>query len=708
MKKAIVILIVLCSFVLRSEEAFIAKSELIAGRFCQISAELRASVYFSRNRPKTKARGTSATLEDTLVRELKECQAIIDISDFNLPTSGNGVIMEIINRHPELFYVDSGFSYAYNPRTGMITSVRPEYICTDKTAIARMQAEIDEATENALEFVPENASELEAALALHDFLDTHCEYAENLAGTHIRNIYGALVEREAVCAGYAVAYSYLLGKVGIESDYVGSDPMNHAWNMIKVNGKSYHVDVTWDDPVFSGVRHRNYAGHENFLLDDEGISTTGHYAWDKAFSAGDSFYNDFFWKEVERTIPCRDGYAYVVDSQGKLEVYNLETGLRETGGLTVEDGWNYSNPFILGNYLLFNSSTKIFAYDFVTGRQGQVAFSYPASEGKIYGLHQENYGQIQAHVTSNYRRVEGKYYDIEIALPVIGVSLNPASAEMIAGGDTLALKATVLPRQARNQLVSWKSSDPYVARVSSDGVVTAVAPGTANITVTTDDGEFKAVCSVTVIAPVTGVSLDHTSAELAFGGTPLTLRATLRPSNATNRRIYWKSSKPSVATVDEKGVVTAVAAGETVITVTTDDGNYSAECTITVKVLKNVIVLTSGWNLVAFQQLPLSMAELAGVVFFECRKEGTVRTDSVALNKAYWIFSPSPRSLSFTVPPDSEEIPDSDDTRGFTGVSGKAPEWDLEQMHVYGWKDQEFFRITDQAQIVSGCGYGIE
>ena len=81
--------------------------------------------------------------------------------------------------------------------------------------------------------------------------------------------------------------------------------------------------------------------------------------------------------------------------------------------------------------------------------------------------------------------------------------------------------------------------------------------------------------------PVTGVSLDKTSAELDVGGT-LTLTATVAPTNATNQNVSWSSSDENVATV-ENGTVTAKAVGTADIIVTTEDGETEANCTVTVK-----------------------------------------------------------------------------------------------------------------------------
>ena len=164
---------------------------------------------------------------------------------------------------------------------------------------------------------------------------------------------------------------------------------------------------------------------------------------------------------------------------------------------------------------------------------------------------------------------------------VTGVSLDKTSLELTEG-DTETLTATVEPSDATNKNVTWSTSDASIATVT-DGVVTAVAPGTATITVTTENGNKTATCAVTVTAatvPVTGVTLNKTSTSLYVGDTE-TLTATVAPDNATDKTVTWTSSNPSVATV-ENGVVTAVSAGTATITVTTDDGTKTATCTVTV------------------------------------------------------------------------------------------------------------------------------
>ena len=166
--------------------------------------------------------------------------------------------------------------------------------------------------------------------------------------------------------------------------------------------------------------------------------------------------------------------------------------------------------------------------------------------------------------------------------PVTGVALDKTSVELTEGDETM-LTATVAPSYATNKNVVWSSNDESVATVQ-EGRITAIKPGVAIITVTTEDGGMTASCSVTVkerVYPVTGVTLDKSSVELKKGET-VTLTATVAPDNATNKNVVWSSSDSSIAKV-ENGVVTAVESGTATITVTTEDGNLKASCVVTVK-----------------------------------------------------------------------------------------------------------------------------
>lgn len=175
-------------------------------------------------------------------------------------------------------------------------------------------------------------------------------------------------------------------------------------------------------------------------------------------------------------------------------------------------------------------------------------------------------------------------------IPVEGIALNMQEVTLKIGEST-TLEATITPDDATNKKVIWSSENSDIASVDEDGQVTAQGEGETTITVTTEDGEKTATCSVTVlpneepdpepeVIPVENVVLNQNNVTLNIGETT-TLEATITPDNATNKNVTWSSENSEIATVNN-GIVTAIAPGETTITVTTQDGEKTAECIIRV------------------------------------------------------------------------------------------------------------------------------
>ena len=178
---------------------------------------------------------------------------------------------------------------------------------------------------------------------------------------------------------------------------------------------------------------------------------------------------------------------------------------------------------------------------------------------------------------------------------VVEITLNKEQIS-IKEGETEVLTAIIEPTNATNKNVTWTSSNEEIATVDG-GVVTAKKAGTAIITVTTEDGAKTANCTVTVEnrtienVNVEEVTLNKTQINIEEGKTE-TLIATIEPTNATNKNVIWTSSNEEIATVDG-GVVTAKKAGTAIITVTTEDGAKTSNCTITVEPkIVNVVEIT--------------------------------------------------------------------------------------------------------------------
>lgn len=184
---------------------------------------------------------------------------------------------------------------------------------------------------------------------------------------------------------------------------------------------------------------------------------------------------------------------------------------------------------------------------------------------------------------------EGNKYRIETSVNVSwsekllsGISISNAPQSLTIGSSAM-LEANV-DADSYIKYVSWKSSDPSVLRVLSNGKVVAVGQGEAVITASIGEATSSVTITVTGEQPgesgLTGVSLDRYTLTLYAGEEAEQLTATLKPEG-TEAAIHWTSSNQTAATVSQDGKVTPLAAGVTVVTAAA--GDYRASCIVTVQ-----------------------------------------------------------------------------------------------------------------------------
>lgn len=203
-------------------------------------------------------------------------------------------------------------------------------------------------------------------------------------------------------------------------------------------------------------------------------------------------------------------------------------------------------------------------------------------------------------ISSCQKVPENETVDEAVASSII---LSQANAEMLIG-ETVQLHANILPTAAKDRPILWASSKKSVAIVSDQGLVEAIAEGSATITATVDG--VSATCEIVVIkgdVQVESVSLDYETLALNKGESAL-LKVTVLPADATDPKVNWSSSDPSVAEVDQTGKVTAKNGGTTIVIAKA--GLHSAECEVVVSVPVEFIQLDP-------QKVDLKVGETATV-----------------------------------------------------------------------------------------------
>lgn len=316
-----------------------------------------------------------STLESIMVRAVDAVQSYIDVSYVGATyQDALAALDRLWNNHPDLFYFrTTTITYDYS---GRVLSLQPIYYWST-AQIAVMRDQYNDAVYDALLWVGYNMTDLEKAKALHDYLVRNCayDYANYAHGTipqESYTAYGALVRGTAVCQGYGEAYMALMQKAGIPCTYVSSTAMNHGWNIVTINGKNYHVDVTWDDPVsFSTGADGGFWDKVNtdyFMISDQAMRSRKHYGWSPTPTCNDQRYDNVrnwetYSEPVEPLYRFRDVGAndwYV--TSGVLEYVfdaGILTGLNEvtfapSGTLTRAQFatmlWRYLAPHEANSY----------------------------------------------------------------------------------------------------------------------------------------------------------------------------------------------------------------------------------------------------------------------------------------------------------------------------------------------------------------------
>lgn len=180
---------------------------------------------------------------------------------------------------------------------------------------------------------------------------------------------------------------------------------------------------------------------------------------------------------------------------------------------------------------------------------------------------------------------------VSIVIPATSVSIDPTSITATTLSP-VQLTATILPADTSNKAITWTSSNPSIATVSSSGLVAPIANGATTITVTTSNAKTASI-PVSVSIAATSVSISPSSVSTTMTS-PVQLTASILPANTFNKTITWASSNPAVAIVSVSGVITPVTIGTATVSATTVNGiTTSILVTVHIQSIHTAVVLSS-------------------------------------------------------------------------------------------------------------------
>jgi len=332
-----------------------------------------------------------------------------------------------------------------------------------------------------------------------------------------------------------------------------------------------------------------------------GIDTMNVYY---SITPSDATNKNIIWSSSDESIatvaPCETNYSRVTArNYGQCII----TGTTEDGGLTdsivvtiVDPTIHVTNVWINPEYVdtVSNQSYITLSLGILPFNAADRSVTWSTSNSNVAVPDPNVSGRINiigpGECTITVRTNDGGLTDSSIitvtpAIYVTGITLTPDRIDTNIGQSSVMLTATVSPSNATNKSITWSTSNSNVVVPDSavSGKVNITGPGECLVTVRTDDGGFtdSSLINVDSRIPVTWISVAPGIATLSRFETQA-LTATIYPTNATNKNVRWSSDNPIVATVDDNGIVTGAWYGYCTIIATTEDGEYTDTCVVSI------------------------------------------------------------------------------------------------------------------------------
>ena len=331
--------------------------------------------------------------ENDIVNAITNMKTVVDVSKYGFKCSVQNniaycpevddILSKIYYNHPELnFYVDTN-GYTYEHRSGKMLKLHIKYTMDKETVITKRKYLADWAA-YMHSLINPNWSDMQKTLFIHDYIVARYYYDNRYftGGGEIHGMLEMFEEGTGVCQAYAYAMLYFLRTEGIKSYMAISLEDDHGWNVVKIDGRWYHVDATHDDPVFNKYYTLDSLGrvlHNKFLLSDVEINDGAHDNWCIPFKIDETivcqkYTGPSIYKEaLTSMVPMSDGYWYYLD-------YDYSNGgLRRTKNFTtselvysMDSFWNTSNNYYSSYYtglfayngnLFFTDERQLYVYD---------------------------------------------------------------------------------------------------------------------------------------------------------------------------------------------------------------------------------------------------------------------------------------------------------------------------------------------------------
>ncbi len=536
-------------------------------------------------------------VKSLLKKGIDNQETSVDIRDMKLLEDNWDEIYDYLKTQfldvPAYYYISDisiGYTYWSGDESHKIGSLKikykSRYIKTDGS-IDKIKALSDYSLYKArinyaLSGISDGMTDLEKLVVINQWMTYNCSYGTPANDADAQyTAEGVFLYGTAVCDGYSKALKVLLDELGIESQRVISFEMNHAWNVVKIDGNWYHVDMTGKLP---GLQSFN-----SFMKSDAEMQALGYGDWSSTApkcNISNKFDNYIFnvydkklyWFDDGKNsfgyycYPCYDYYNgnwYFASGKSiyKGSIDNKVTKVKTNTSEII-------GTHIIGDYIYY-----VDVYRVMRSKISDIA----SSREVVYTIGDEYSGHFIDEVEFKENKIvlhgiKSTWSELSVVNKTIYINtksehyVSIADSMSMEKGETKRISATT---NTKNK-VYWMSTDESIATVDSNGNVTAKSAGQVKI-IALSYG-VKDTCVVTVKKEA--ISLRYVSKTI-YTGESFTFPI-IKTSIPSNTAVSYRVGNMSIATVDANGKVTAKKAGNTYLYATTKDG-LTSKCLIKVK-----------------------------------------------------------------------------------------------------------------------------
>lgn len=487
------------------------------------------------------------TLKENVVNAIENRLDTLSVYAYGIELSEARVaVAAVINDHPEYWFVKNVI-FSYIPQGDdkeIAYAVYFSYFSEEEVDYAVVEEEIFK----CLSTVKDSMSDLEKALAIHDYIVMDCEYdyrnyLDSSMPDNDFSMLGPIYEKTAVCQGYALAFQYYMNVLGIPCETISGG--NHMWNLIEINGEWYHLDCTWDDPVWDmtgRVRHTYFLGSDTLFA---GTETGSSHQWnaDSFRACTDTTYDvlttvlkssssqmvyqtdDMFWYFVDednQIVKAKITDSFTAQELTVIKKVNASWPVWDKPGYTYVG--SYMTIAASDNYIFYHTANKIYRLNY--DGSGEVIIAEPdtSANGYIYGIKLEGSKlkyclmKVPSKEERTYGYVTETGVTVKETMNVNLLQFDIPDGAIIFDGNTHEI--SVLPKSGVEGIGTITVS---YTNENNETVDKPQKCGIYQVYVTVDEGENykelsrKKLGQFTIAPKTVNVSLQSDAAEIIYG-----------------------------------------------------------------------------------------------------------------------------------------------------------------------------------------------